>query len=174
MPELQRSPTRSAFASLVLIALVVVVAAAAFAFTAGWLSVRRLTPEKMLAALAPPDGPALGHRRNHAKGICFTGVFEANGNGPQLSSAQVFAPGQYPALGRFNLGTPEPTAADATVRVRGMGLRITTPDDQEWRMAMINAPVFPVSTPRAFHDLLLASGSKDPDAMKNFIAANPE
>ena len=52
-----------------------------------------------------PAGPALGHRRNHAKGICFTGVFEANGNGAELSRAQVFARGQYPALGRFNLGT---------------------------------------------------------------------
>jgi catalase len=31
-----------------------------------------------VAALAPPTGPALGHRRNHAKGICFTGEFEAN------------------------------------------------------------------------------------------------
>src|ERR1700744_4939041 len=174
MAELQRSPARSAFASLVLIAVIVGAAAAAFAYTAGWFSPRRLTPDKMLAALAPPGGPALGRRRNHAKGICFTGMFEANGNGVPLSRAQVFAPGQYPALGRFNLGTPDPNAPDATVRVRGLGLRITTPDSQEWRMAMIDAPVFAVSTPRAFRDLLLAAGSKDPDAMKNFIATNPE
>ena len=39
---------------------------------------------------------------------------------------------------------------------------------------MINPPVFPVSTPQAFHDLLLASASKDPNAMKTFAAANPE
>jgi catalase len=58
--------------------------------------------------------------------------------------------------------------------VRGMGLQIATPDGQEWRTAMINAPVFPVSTPQAFYGLLLASGSKDPDAMKTFVAANPE
>jgi catalase len=174
MPELQRSPARSVLPSLVLIALIIGGVAAVFAYTAGWLSPRRLTPDKMLTALAPPGGPALGYRRNHAKGICFTGVFEANGNGTSLSRAQVFAPGQYPALGRFNLGTPDPNAPDATVRVRGMGLRITTPDSQEWRMAMIDAPVFAVSTPRAFRDLLLAAGSKDPDAMKTFIAANPE
>ena len=59
--------------------------------------------------------------------------------------------------GRFNLGTPDPNAPDATVRVRGIGLRISTPDGQEWRSAMINAPVFPVSTPQAFYELLLAS-----------------
>ena len=39
-------------------------------------------------------------------------------------------------------------------------------------MAMIDAPVFPVSTPQAFYDLLLASGSKDPDAMKTFVGKN--
>ena len=87
---------------------------------------------------------------------------------------QAFARGQYPALGRFNLGTPDPNAPDATVRVRGMGLQISTPDGQEWRSAMINAPVFPVSTPQAFYELLLASASKDPNAMKTFAAAHPE
>ena len=116
----------------------------------------------------------LGHRRNHAKGICFTGIFEANGAGSALSQAQVFARGQYPALGRFNLATADPNAPDATVRVRGLGLRISTPDGQEWRTAMIDAPFFPVSTPQAFYELLLASASKDPNAMKTFAGAHPE
>jgi catalase len=31
-----------------------------------------------------------------------------------------------------------------------------------------------VATPQAFYDLLLASGSKDPDAMKTFAGAHPE
>ena len=48
-----------------------------------------------------------------------------------------------PSLGRFNLATPDADAPDATVRVRGLGLRISTPDGQEWRTAMIDAPVFP-------------------------------
>jgi catalase len=159
---------------LVLIAVVVVAGAAAFAYTAGWFSPERLTPGKLVAAFAPPSGPALGHRRNHAKGICFTGVFAANGAGSELSQASVLARGQYPVLGRFNLGTPDPDAPDATVRVRGLGLRITPPDGQEWRSAMINPPVFPVSTPQAFYELLRASGSKDPNAMQAFATAHPE
>jgi len=174
MPEPHLSPARSALGSLVLIAVIVAGSALAFVYTAGWLSPERLTPKKLVEALAPPSGPALGHRRNHAKGVCFTGIFESNGAGSALSQAQVFARGQYPALGRLNLGTPDPDAADATVRVRGMGLRILTPDGQEWRTAMINAPVFPASTPQAFHELLLAAGSKNPDAMKAFAAANPQ
>jgi catalase len=174
LPESRRLPARSVVGSLVIIFVVIAGSAAAFAYTAGWFSPRRLTPDKMLDALAPPTGAALGHRRNHAKGICFTGVFESNGSGSTLSHAQVFVRGQYPALGRFNLGTPDPNAPDSTVRVRGMGLRISTPDGQEWRAAMINPPAFPVSTPRAFHELLLASASKDPNAMKAFASAHPE
>ncbi len=165
---------RFVFGSLVLIAVALGGGAAAFAYTAGWFSPQRLTPKKIVNALAPPTGAALGHRRNHAKGICFTGVFEANGAGSVLSKAQVFTRGQYPALGRFNLATADANAPDATVRVRGIGLRISTPDGQQWRSAMIDPPVFPVSTPRAFYELLLASKSKDPNAMKTFAGAHPE
>jgi catalase len=168
------SPARSVFGSLLLIAVVIGGAAAAFAYTAGWFSPQRLTPDKLVDAFTPPTGVPLGHRRNHAKGICFTGMFEANGAGAALSRGQVFTRGQYPALGRFNLGTADPNAPDATVRVRGMGLRISTPDGQEWRTAMIDPPFFPVSTPQAFYEHLVASASKDPNAMKTFAGVHPE
>jgi catalase len=164
----------SVFLSYILIIFVIGIAAAAFAYAAGWLSPRRLTPDRLVHAFSLSTGVPLGHRRNHSKGICFTGVFEANGNGSELSRAEVFARGQYPALGRFNLATPNPRAADATVRVRGMGLQISTPDGEKWRMSMINPPVFTVSTPEAFYELLLAQASKDPTAMKTFASAHPE
>jgi catalase len=174
MLQPHRPLARSAFGSLVLIAVVIGASAAAFTYTAGWFSPQRLTPDKMVDAFAPPTGVPLGHRKNHAKGICFTGIFESNGAGSALSQAQVFTRGQYPALGRFNLATADADAPDATVRVRGLGLRISTPDGQEWRTAMIDAPFFAVSTPQAFYELLLASASKDPNAMKTFAEAHPE
>src|SRR6516164_9860526 len=121
------TPSRSVFGSLVLIAVVVAAAAAAFAYTAGWFSPRRLTADRLVDAFTPPTGEPLGHRKNHAKGICFTGTFEANGAGSALSYAQVFTRGQYPVIGRFNLATPDANTPDATVRVRGLGLRILTP-----------------------------------------------
>jgi catalase len=165
----------STFRSLVLIAVVVAALVAAFAYTAGWLSPGRLTPVKIVNALAPPGGAALGFRRNHAKGICFTGSFESTGAAAALSKAPMLAAGSYPATGRFNLATADPKAPDATVRVRGLGLRIVGPDGSEWRSAMINPPIFAVSTPQAFYALLKASADKsDPDAMKNFAAAHPE
>lgn len=169
-----RSSPRIGFGSAAAILIVLAGGAGAFAYTAGWLSPDRLTPDRLVAALAPPGGPALGHRRNHAKGICFTGVFISNGKGAELSRAQAFVAGQYAVLGRFNLATPNPNAPDATVRVRGMGLQISTPNGEVWRSAMISAPFFPVATPDGFYQLLHAAGSKEPDAMKTFVAAHPE
>ena len=159
---------------LIGIGAVVIVAVAAFAYTAGWLTPRRVTPEKMVAALAPPGGPALGHRRNHAKGICFTGTFTANGAGSALSTAQVFTPGKYPVVGRLNIAGGDPHMPDAMAQVRGFGMRITTPDGQQWRSAMIDAPIFAASTPDAFYQFITAAGDKDPNAIKGYLAAHPE
>jgi catalase len=85
-------------------------------------------------------------------------------------------PGRYPVIGRFNLASPVANVGDATVRVRGMGLQISEPGGEVWRMAMIDPPFFPVATPKALYALVVASGAaaKDPSAMKNFIAAHPE
>ncbi len=128
----------------------------------------------MVDSLAPPGGPALGYRRNHAKGICFSGTFESSGAASTLSRAELFAPGSYPVTGRFNLAGPDPKMADGTGRVRGLGLRVQTPGRQEWRTAMINAPFFPAATVQDFYDLQVASAKKgDPDAMKNYAAAHP-
>jgi catalase len=161
--------------SLVLIAAIVAVLVLAFAYTAGWLTPSRITPPKIVDSLAPPGGPALGFRRNHAKGICFTGTFESTGGAVPVSRAAIFAPGSYPVTGRFNLATPDPKASDAMARVRGLSLRVVAPDGSEWRSAMIDAPFFPVATVDGFYALQRALAAKDdPDAMKNFAAAHPE
>lgn len=165
---------RSALGSLAIIAGVVGCGAAAFAYTAGWLSPSRLTPDKMVDAFRPPSGEARGHRRNHAKGVCFTGTFTSNGQGAELSKASVFSPGTYPVVGRFNLGVADPNASDATARVRGVGIKISLAGGEEWRTAMIDLPFFPVSTPQAFYENLLVSASKDPNAMASFAKAHPE
>lgn len=174
MPETRRPPERSPVWPLVLIVVVVGGSAAAFAYTGGWLTPGRLTPQKLVTAFAPPTGAVPGHRRNHSKGICFLGTFEANGQGAQLSKAPMLAAGTYPVVGRFNFGTPNPDADDKTSRVRGIGIQITALDGAQWRSAMISPPFFPVSTPDAFYALLKASGSKDPDAMKTLAGAHPE
>jgi catalase len=173
---IDRNPASGGSTALRLVAIAVVIGgvAVAFAGTAGWLTPGRITPAKLVDTLAPDSGPALGFRRNHAKGICFTGTFEATGVASALSQAQVFAPGSYLVTGRLNLAGPDPKMQDGTGRVRGLGLRVQTPDHQEWRAAMINAPFFPAATPQDFYDLQVASSRKDdPDAMKTYAAAHP-
>ena len=146
--------------SLVLIAVVVVALVAALRLYGRLALARAPDAGEDRQGLASPGGAALGFRRNHAKGICFTGSFESNGAAAALSKAPMFAPGSYPVTGRFNLATADPEAPDATVRVRGLSLRIVAPDGSEWRTAMIDAPFFPVATPQAFYGLLQASATR--------------
>ncbi len=174
MPPTPLLPSPLPLKPLAAIAAVVGATALAFAWTAGWLSPGRLTPERLVDAFGAPMPADLGHRRNHARGVCFTGTFESTGAGAALSRAAVFAPGASPVVGRFNLGTPNPDARDASVRVRGLSIQVRPPNGGEWRSGMITAPFFAVSTPQAFHALLTASGSKDPGAMGAFVAAHPE
>ena len=158
----------------VVILAVVAVSVAAFAWVGGWISPGRLSPERFIAALRPPGGFGYGDRRNHAKGVCVTGTFEAEGAAAAVSRAAMFRAGTYPLLGRFSLGSAQPTAPDAMTRVRGFAFRIATPDGAEWRSATIDVPFFPVGTPGAFLQLLQASGSKDPGAIGKVAAAHPE
>lgn len=168
MPE-----KRSSAASLVVIAVVVGCSAAAFAYTGGWFSPERLSPDTFADAFKGPHGQAVGHRINHAKGICFTGTFDSSGAGTALSKAQVFSQGQYPVLGRFSIATPDFGALDAKQRVQGFAMRIATPDGQQWRMAMIDAPFFPVSKPEEMYQLTAAAGSADPKALPDFVGSHP-
>ena len=174
MADSSRSGEPIPFKALATIATAVGLVAIAFSYTAGWLSPHRLTPKKLVRALEPPGGPALGHRRNHAKGICFTGIFDANGDGVILSKAQVFERGQYPVVGRFNIGGPDPHTPDPMAQVRGLGVRIVTPNGQEWRSAMIDAPIFAAPTPQAFFAFLEAAANEDPNAIKQYRAVHPE
>lgn len=157
--------------SLAIIAAVAGCAGGAFAYTAGWLSPERLSPNQVADAFGPKV--VAGHRVNHAKGTCFLGTFHSNGAGAALSSAPMLAKGDFPIVGRFNLGTPDPFAKDSTARVRGIGMLISASGTAQWRTAMINAPVFVVSTPQQFYEMLQAGGSKDPDAMVRFAGAHP-
>jgi len=162
------------------IGLIIALAAIAFVYTAGWLSPNRLTPVGMVDALSRRGGDPRGHRRNHAKGICFTGEFEASGAGASISSAPMLAEGSYPVIGRFAIATGNPRASDATARVRSMAIRILAHDGEEWRSGMNDSPVFAVSTPQAFYAMTRAqevdpaTGKPDPRAMQRFYSMHPE
>jgi len=151
-----------------------------FAYAGGWLTPIALTPKRFVDTFEHVNGLSPGFRRNHAKGLCFSGSFESNGRGAALSRAVIFRTGRVPIVGRFSLSGGKPYAADAATTVRGMGLLFKLPDGEEWRMAIINLPVFPFATPAAFYDQLVAlapdpaTGKPDPARVQAFLAKYPE
>jgi Catalase len=130
------------------------------------------------------------HRRDLLRGLAAVGGFLAadfgallcanNCNGSELSKAAVFRPGRTGVVGRFSLTGGNPRVADAPAAARGLGLAFGFPNAQQWRMAMLNLPVFLDRSPQGFYDRLIASaavpgtGKPDPAAMSRFLAAHPE
>jgi catalase len=175
-----RLSTAGTVARLTLIGVALAAVAGTFAYLGDRLTPNALTPARFTDAFEHVDGVHAGFRRNHAKGVGVSGFFESNGNGVRLSKAAVFRPGRVPVIGRFSLGGGQPHAADTPDTVRGLGLQFTLPDGELWRTAMINLPVFPVRTPEAFYERLIASkpdpstGKPDPAKMKAFLARHPE
>jgi catalase len=176
-PRIGKVGTLARFA---LIGVALAAVAGAFAYLGGWLTPNVLTPARFTDGFEQVSGVHPGFRRNHAKGMGVSGFFESNGIGVRLSKAAVFQPGRVPVIGRFSLGGGQPYAADAPDAVRGLGLQFSLPDGELWRTAMINLPVFPVRTPEAFYEQLLASkpdpdtGKPDPTKMQAFLARHPE
>jgi catalase len=166
--------------SWALIAAVVVAIAVAFGYVGGWLSPDRLTPRRLVDQLEKDSGVFAGYRRNHAKGMCFTGYFQSNGQGAAYSLAQVFGPGRTGVVGRLAIAGGNPYAPDDSVPIRSMALRFALSNGQQWRAGLNSMPVFPVSTPQAFYELLQAqqpdldTGKPDPKRVAAFFAAHPE
>jgi catalase len=176
-PRLGKASTLARFA---LIGVALAAVAGTFAYFGGWFTPNELTPARFTDGFEQVSGVHPGFRRNHARGVGVSGFFESNGNGVRLSEALVFRPGHVPILGRFSLGGGQPYAADTPDTVRGLGLQFSLPDGELWRTAMINLPVFPVKTPEAFYEQMIASkpvpetGKPDPAEMKAFLARHLE
>ncbi|MFX0579009.1 catalase family peroxidase [Nocardia nepalensis] len=152
-----------------------------FLYTENTIGPWRLTARGLVDRLqATAGGSFPGWRRNHAKGVAVAGYFESNGNGEELSKASVFRTGRYRLAGRFSLGGGNPHMPDDPTAPRGLGLQLFLPGGEQWRMAMINIPVFLDATPEDFYTRTQAfaadpaTGKPDPDRMKQHIATHPE
>jgi catalase len=151
-----------------------------FAYAGGWLTPQALSPSSLINVFEKQNGPQPGFRRNHAKGVCFTGFFESNGRGEVLSKAVVFRPGRVLVIGRFALAGGQPYVADAPHTIRSMAVLFQLPNGEEWRIGANNIPVFPVNTAEGFYELLIASapdpatGKPDAAKMQTFLAKHPE
>jgi catalase len=133
----------------------------AVAYANNWIGAgSALTRQTFLDGFRRVFGVHPGFRRNHAKGVAVSGYFDSNG--------------------RFSLTGGHPMMADAPAAARGLGLAFAFPDATQWRMALLNLPVFPDNSPQGFYDRLFASkadhatGKPDPAAMSAFEKAHPE
>ncbi|AFM14859.1 catalase [Mycolicibacterium chubuense NBB4] len=150
----------------------------AVAYANNWIG-DRFARQAIIDRFQSLSGVHPGFRRNHAKGVVVAGRFESTGAAAELTTATVLAAGDSPVIGRFSLGGGNPTVADTPGAVRGFGVALGFPGRRQWRTAMINLPVFPVNSPEAFYDQLLASapnpatGKPDPDAMAAFLTKYP-
>jgi catalase len=171
---------RSVAAPFLLIAAIVLALAAAFAWAAGLIGPKRLSGGVIADALQKNGGLFPGYRRAHAKGLCLSGTFDANGAGSQLATTGLFRPGRYPVVGRFSLGGGDPMATDGRPVFHSMALILRGPGGEEWRMAMDHTPIFLVADPQAFVALLRATtpdpktGKPDPARVKAYMTAHPE
>ncbi|MGK6323142.1 catalase family peroxidase [Sphingomonas sp. DT-51] len=172
---------RANTAAAALIGALILLLVGGFAWAAGWIGARRINGGDVTRALEYNNhGAAPGYRRAHAKGLCFTGDFRANGAGRAISAASAFAPGEYPVTGRFSVAGGNPLASDGRNVFHSMALVLRTPDGAEWRMALDHTPIFPVADVASFIALQRASrpdphtGKPDPAVMASFVAAHPE
>src|ERR1700761_1125055 len=153
--------------------------ALAFLTAFNWIGPKHLTPQAFLNAFNKAFGRHHGYRTNHAKGVSVTGWFDSNGNGRELSTAALFAPGRPPVIGRFSAAGGNPQTADAAAAGRGLGLAFGFPGSQQWQTAMLNIPVFPDPSPQSMYDRLVATagvprtGKPHPHAPTRFYAAHP-
>lgn len=151
-----------------------------FAYAGGWLRPSTLTPGRFADRFEHVYGRHDGFRRNHAKGLSAFGTFTSSGDAAAVCRSPIFRRGSVPLVGRFSLSGGLPDQPDKTDTVRGLGLLFRGPENQQWRTAMVNLPVFPDSTPQGFYDRLLASkpradtGKADPQQMAAFLARHPE
>jgi catalase len=158
---------------------IVACTAGAFAYTGGWLTRSRLSPARVVNQFEAANGVHAGFRRNHSKGVCFSGWFDSSGAGQRLSKAQVFQPGRTPVFGRFALAGGQPFIADGPTAVRSMAVNFALGNGEIWRMGMNGIPVFSVHNLQDLYDQLGAAtpdpktGKPDPVRMKAFFASHP-
>lgn len=139
-----------------------------------------VSPVEVVSAIEATFGAHAGQRRNHIKGVCFTGEFVGSRAMRPYSSSALFSGERVAVIGRFSLSGGNPKAPDTARSGRGMALQFRLPDGQIHQMAMLNTPVFGAARPQTFLDLMRATqpdpqtGKPDPEKIRAFKATHPD
>lgn len=119
------------------------------------------------------NSPHAGYRRAHAKGVCVSGEFRANGNLSDIASTSLFDPGVTPFTGRFSIAGGNPYAPDLSSPVRSLALNFALSSTNQWRIAMNTPPVMAVTNPHDFYQQIVAI-KEGPEAVQAFFRKHPE
>lgn len=139
-----------------------------------------VSPLEVVSAIETTFGAHAGQRRNHIKGVCFSGEFVGSRAMRPYSSSALFSGEAVPVIGRFSLSGGNPKAPDTARSGRGMALQFRLPGGQLHQMAMLNTPVFGAAVPQTFLDLMRATqpdpqtGKPDPEKVRAFKASHPD
>jgi catalase len=136
--------------------------------------------EDVVGAFEKLSGVHKGLRRNHAKGLCASGEFQASEGACKLSVSTLFSGQPIPVTARFSVAGPNPAIADTFKNPRGMALQFQLPGGALQNMAMIHVPVFMAANVPDFFERLQAdlpdpaTGKRDPEKLKAYIAKHPD
>lgn len=98
-------------------------------------------------------------RALHAKGILCRGTFTPTPEAATLTRAEPFNGGSVPATFRFSNGSGNPGHPDFQPDPRGLAAKLYLESGERTDIVCVSTPVFPVSTPEAFIELVEAQGA---------------
>lgn len=133
------------------------------------------TPEQSIDAANTVFGRHPGFRALHAKGTLCKATFTATPEAARLTRAAHMRGDPISATVRVSNGGGDPDAPDYQPDVRGLAVKFYLPDGARTDVVAQSVPRFPVSTPEAFVELMLAQRPSPAMAwrMPLFLARHP-
>jgi catalase len=134
------------------------------------------TPEQSTRAAHEVFGTHPGYRVLHAKGLLLKGTFTATPYASHLTRAAHMQGEPVPATVRMSNGGGNPDVPDYAPDVRGLAIKMYLADGSRTDIVAQSAPRFPVRTPEAFLELLVAQkpGAAMAWKLPAFLARHPE
>ena len=128
------------------------------------------TADNLINSFEKIFGVTEGKRRNHTKGFCFKGEFIPNAKAMLPYTTNLLFLKKASVIGRLSHKGGNNHAPDDKPADYGMGLSIHTSDGVN-NMSMNTLDFFPVATPEAFADLMIAK-TQGAAAVKAFKTKN--
>ena len=134
-----------------------------------------VSPQQSIDAANTVFGRHPGFRALHAKGTLCKATFTATPEAARLTRAAHMRGDPIPATVRVSNGGGDPDVPDYQPDVRGLAVKLYLPDGSRTDIVSQTVPRFPVRTPEAFAELMLAQRPSLAMAwrMPLFLARNP-